>query len=322
MHDDGQKVGSQSVAVVITAYDQVDYIATAVRSAKHQTTRPREVIVVDDGSNDGTSAVLRSLNGIRVIRQTNAGVAKARNAGLSSVSADFVIFLDGDDILLPRAIEVQTRALATCPSAGYVIGRAEHVDDHGLCIGRSPYPPQRGDLFTRLLKRPWVYPPSSVLFRTSLVRRLGGFDPSLHHGPEDLELLLRVARESTGIDHAASVVRYRMHARSVTKDAARMLELHLDLINRLRHDAADDPALARALRLAERNRRWLWGARREIGELRIAWADHNVTAAGRAVGRLCLISLSNPRDTFASLRHMPARYAPKLLATRTRSGVQ
>src|SRR5688500_17208365 len=91
-------------SVVVTCFNHAGYLPDALRSVLEQTVAPCEIIVVDDGSTDDTSTVAAAFDRVRVVRQSNQGLSAARNAGLRACSGDFVIFLDADDRLLPRAI--------------------------------------------------------------------------------------------------------------------------------------------------------------------------------------------------------------------------
>lgn len=92
------------VSVVIPAYNSEVWVAAAIDSVRHQSPEPLEIIVVDDGSTDGTAAYAEA-HGARVIRQLNRGPAAARNAGASAASGAALLFLDADDSLLPGALE-------------------------------------------------------------------------------------------------------------------------------------------------------------------------------------------------------------------------
>ena len=106
-------------SVVIAAYNCESTVGAAVRSALQQTESSREVLVVDDGSTDGTAAAVEAIGdeGARLIRQPNRGAAGARNAGIAAATGRFVAFLDGDDLWLPTYLEAGRRALTAAPGA-------------------------------------------------------------------------------------------------------------------------------------------------------------------------------------------------------------
>ena len=96
---------SPLVSVIIPCYNQAHYLREAIASVRRQTYLHVETVVVDDGSQDDTAAVAHEYN-VRYVYQANSGVSTARNAGIGHVSGEFVIFLDADDRLLPRAVEI------------------------------------------------------------------------------------------------------------------------------------------------------------------------------------------------------------------------
>src|SRR4051794_20689664 len=109
---------ASGVSVVITCFNQARFLAEAIESVQRQ--RPRETVVVDDGSTDDTAAVVAHYPQVRYLRQRNQGVVAARNRGLRECGGDYVVFLDGDDVLLEGAIEAGARLLDGAPGLGFV----------------------------------------------------------------------------------------------------------------------------------------------------------------------------------------------------------
>ena len=124
-----------SVSVVITCFNYERYVGAAVRSVLEQTAPPLEVIVVDDGSTDGSARVLRSFGErIRRIEQPNAGPVRAIERGFAATRGDVVLFLDADDLLDAQAIaEIQRAWRPGCAKAQFEL---EVIDADGLRTGR------------------------------------------------------------------------------------------------------------------------------------------------------------------------------------------
>lgn len=166
------------VSVVIPSYNSAPYVGDAVRSALAQTHPPDQIIVVNDGSTDDTDAVLAPFaEQITVVRQANAGLPAARNAGLRVATGDWVGFLDADDAWHPQKLELQLCAAATAPDVG-LIGTAAYgfpIEHPPRIDGLRPleHIPRR-----RLLTRNW-FTASSVIVRRDVVRAVGDFDPML-----------------------------------------------------------------------------------------------------------------------------------------------
>lgn len=122
-----------SVSVIITTYNQANFIADAVSSALTQTLAPLEVIVVDDGSTDDTPSRLRAFGDrITVIRQRNQGVAASRNTGVAAARGELLAFLDGDDLWQPEKLEAQVGAYRARPEVGLVAVDGVEFDSKGL----------------------------------------------------------------------------------------------------------------------------------------------------------------------------------------------
>jgi teichuronic acid biosynthesis glycosyltransferase TuaG len=119
------------VSVIIPAYNASHFIEETIRSILGQTYSNWEVIVIDDGSTDGTASICEQLNDerVKVARQTNAGVAVARNNGLISANGEFVVFFDADDLMSSDFLSIRVQALQEDPEIGYVGGLVETFPD-------------------------------------------------------------------------------------------------------------------------------------------------------------------------------------------------
>lgn len=150
---------STTVSVIIPAYQAESYVGEAIRSALDQTIVPVEVIVVDDGSTDGTAAVAEGFGGIvQVVRQANAGTAAARNHGVRLARGTHLAFLDADDIWTPTKLEVQLQAFAADPTLELVFGhvvqfRSPELPPRSVALPDDADVPRVGHLAGTLLVR-------------------------------------------------------------------------------------------------------------------------------------------------------------------------
>ena len=146
---------TETISVVIPAYDGSAYLSEAIESILAQTAPPGEIIVVDDGSSDGTIEPA-SRYPVRVLRTPHRGIGPARNRGVGASSGELIAFLDSDDLWTPRKLELQTAALAA-EAADIVFGHQEEfvspdADPRPL---RPPYPPGPGNSASlALIRRP------------------------------------------------------------------------------------------------------------------------------------------------------------------------
>ena len=121
----GPRIGSSEpqVSVVIPCYNQAEFLGETIESAISQTYRNVEIVVIDDGSTDHLPDVVAKYPTVRCIRQNNQGSAGAHNRGLRESTGTYVIFLHGDDKLLPTAVEAGLDCFRTHPESAFVFGR-------------------------------------------------------------------------------------------------------------------------------------------------------------------------------------------------------
>lgn len=197
-----------TVSVVIPVHQSAWCLPEALASVAAQTYRDFEVIVVDDGSTDGTSEVATStfdklriehaslINRERGTGLSNAGMA--RNTGVDAAGGNYVAFLDADDVWYPHKLERVMETFSAAGSSLVGVCHAEAVTEEGDVVsikrygGRARFVP----LFWRLLLVDNYLSPSASVFRREAIQTVGGFstDPR-HHSAEDYDLWLRLARE-------------------------------------------------------------------------------------------------------------------------------
>lgn len=186
-------MSSQLVSVVIPAYNVERYVATAVRSALEQTHGALEVIVVDDGSTDGTTDALAEFGAsITVLNKENGGIGSARNHGIRAARGEIIAFLDADDLWLPERVTRCLDQLAQADAA-FVTSDAALIDEAGVALGAcysdlEPFPAR--DLAQEIVRRNYVF--VSVLVRRNALDRVGHFDEGGPTGAEDYDMWLRL----------------------------------------------------------------------------------------------------------------------------------
>jgi glycosyltransferase involved in cell wall biosynthesis len=194
--------GGQLVSVIIPAFNAADTIDATLHSVRAQSHQQLEILVVDDGSNDNTAAIVEAharLDArIRLLRQQNAGVAAARNLGISQAKAEFVAPIDADDLWQPTKIEKELALLlAGGPNAALAYSWQAEIDEHDRVIATSHRPIYEGNVFIPMLTSNIVGSGSNALMRRRAVLECGGYDPSLRarggEGCEDLMLYILLA---------------------------------------------------------------------------------------------------------------------------------
>jgi glycosyltransferase involved in cell wall biosynthesis len=193
------------VTVVMPAYNAEKFILDAIRSVLAQGYPSVEILVIDDGSKDSTFALVqREAPQVRIIQQSNAGAAAARNTGLRLARGKYICFLDADDGWYPGKLSAQVDYLQKHPEAGMVYHEwfVWIPDESGsYCIPKRLEEPAFGEIdpactgwiYTRLLLDCIVHT-STVMMRLEVVRDIGFFDTTLVTG-EDYDYWLRVSRK-------------------------------------------------------------------------------------------------------------------------------
>ncbi len=213
------------VAVVIPTFNRREFVGDAVRSALNQSV-PADVVVVDDGSTDGTYDALARWFGDRIIlvRQENLERGAARNRGAREVpEAELLCFLDSDDVLLPHHVEVLVRGASAHPGASFISTRARacapDLTPQRLLTRQRPGPVR----LESFLRGRCVLPPSAVAFRRVAYDSVGGFDEARDlAGSEDWLLVARILARGDGHQMDDETVLLRKHSGNTMANAAGM----------------------------------------------------------------------------------------------------
>gem|GEM_PF-1472154 len=187
---------SSLVSTVIPTFNRINDVVAAVESAIAQTHSAHEVIVVDDGSRDGTAQRLRDVFGeaVQVLRTERLGVSGARNHGVAAARGEYIAFLDSDDEWSADKLEKQVAFFEEHLDYGMVLTDVVQMDGHRRpydVLRRRRFIPEDGDVLHHVLRQP-ALAPSSALVRRRVIDHIGGFDPSLPTA-EDIDFHLRVA---------------------------------------------------------------------------------------------------------------------------------
>ena len=217
------------ISVIITTHNRPCRLPLAVESAL-KAGEDVEVIVVDDASKDATAEVCRSLHGIKYIRlDRNQGVAGARNIGVLASSADYIAFLDDDDLRLPGTLDLQIKALVHDPAIGFVCGPVLCADQNGELTGEVSSPKHwGGDMFWELLTLEFPVFPVTVIMRKDCIFTVGLFNKDIP-GVDDWDLLVRIAELYKVAVVPEPVAIYRM-ATPASGQGTSALSAHLTLL--------------------------------------------------------------------------------------------
>jgi glycosyltransferase involved in cell wall biosynthesis len=261
-------VTAPAVSVVVPAHNAGRTISRTLRSILAQTLRDFEVVVVDDGSTDETATRVAELQEgdprIRLVRQENRGAAAARNAGIVASSGRYTAFVDSDDLLLPRFLELSTKELDASPNAGIAFSDVWVFDDVIKRIHRAtlfasqtpplPLPADSLEVFRLLLRDNFI--PSVITARLAALKHVGGYNESLV-STEDWELSLRIVAHGYGVvrlprpaaiwrDRQGSMSSDRVRLQKGVLDVYRLVLAQYELEDDARRTAEQELAAAQA----------------------------------------------------------------------------
>lgn len=194
-------------AVICLCHNHEKFVFEAMESVLNQSV-PTELIVVDDASSDNSVEVIKNYlaehpeEAIQsLFLRENVGNCKAFNAGLKLTSADFVIDLAADDILLDERVAEGVKSLGSAPTVAINFTNANYIDEAGQFIkhhyqiddkGKSVEAVPQGDVFQQILKRYFICSPS-MMYRASFLQEIGGYDEALAY--EDFDIMIRLSRD-------------------------------------------------------------------------------------------------------------------------------
>ena len=209
----------ENISVIIPAYNRADLIEETIESVLAQSVSPHQVIVVDDGSTDGTpDVVARFGHSVKLIRQKNQGAGAARNLGFQNSTGDVVHFMDSDDLSSPNTYEVQLDALnrtgADFAYGPWVKTRFEQrkVSFQKVVVQQRAVPTSLA--MYKWLLRGWVTVFQPCLLSRRLIERIGPYRTDLKP-TEDSEFLFRIAKAGANFVHTPeTLLLYRVHPES------------------------------------------------------------------------------------------------------------
>lgn len=285
-------VGSPILSVVMPLFNAERHVAAAARSVLDSTLRDIELLVVDDGSTDGSVVQIQTINDPRlhlISLSPSGGPSRPRNTGITRARAPYVALLDADDLLKPHKLGDAVEALATHPEAGIAFADYERIDADGRVLSESvltEYPVFRS-LPSRSLRDGWHQIPqvhfirgllhenfigtSGVVLRRSVLEEVGMFDETLTYS-EDRDLWFRIAHAYDALYQARIGHSYRVSATSLTfRPGERQARQRIETLRRERRRWSSRAEKRQVDRLIAENFNALGYERRRVGR-RVAGA--------------------------------------------------
>ena len=212
-------MASPTLEALTASYNSAATLPQTLASAWNDNRIP--VLLVDDGSTDDSADFAERHEGVRVLRQRNAGPSVARNRAILESRSDFVMFLDSDDLLLPGYRDAFEAAYTANPEADVFVCGMRVIDEQGRLRTSDVAPSLQPTPFLSMLAGE-AMPSHGIVIRRQLFARAGLFRPGLHHA-EDRDLWMRLAAASdrwVRMDHTLAVTRVR--ADSLSKNGPAM----------------------------------------------------------------------------------------------------
>jgi GT2 family glycosyltransferase len=300
------------VSIVSPCFNQERFVAQMVTSVQTQTEQRWQLIVVDDGSSDGSLEAVRAASAaddrVSVIQRPHRGVSSARMAGVAvaSPSSSYLLFLDADDELEPTMLDRFTRELESDPTLSMAHSRVTFIDESSRVLPGTP------GMLPRLVRDRWgvreladtetVTPfasilalagliPSCVMIRRSAFDTVGGWDEGFGQGFEDTDLFLRLALHGPVRQIPDRLVRHRRHSAQSSEQPGRheaqIVKLHMRWRDLHRVAAGHQAVVRDAWKFYDRQLNWrtaYCAARRLLGEGR-------PLAAARFVGGSVIVTV-------------------------------
>jgi glycosyltransferase involved in cell wall biosynthesis len=261
----GQRAHLPLVSVIIPYYKQAAFILETVMTVKQQTYPNIELIVVDDGSPVPAAPALSGVDGFALYEIENSGCPGARNYGFERSSGEYLVFLDGDDLLEPNAIEMNLELLQKNPKAIMSFGAVRVIDSVGKELIPARVSRARRNYFALLLETNPIWTTGATLIRRDSFVEAGMFKALRKFQVDDYELYLHLARVGTFVQHDRCVLDYRRHGGNMSNDKPRMLAATLEVLDR----ASKELSLSAMERIQLRHGRQRWiNASREHDSLR------------------------------------------------------
>jgi glycosyltransferase involved in cell wall biosynthesis len=243
------------ISVIIPVYNRAVMVQEALESVAKQSRPADEIILVDDGSVDGSGEAARAFENVCLVRQPNRGISAARNTGIERARGDYIAFLDSDDLWMEGKLEHQERFMNAHPEVPLC-----HTEEMWIRKGRRVNPKtvhrkEGGFIFLRSLER-CLISPSAVMIRRELFQRVGRFDERLPVC-EDYDLWLRItARYPVGFLEETLTVKRGGHLDQLSKqlkamDLYRLVALEKILALRILPRSYRDAAFATFLEKAK-----------------------------------------------------------------------
>ncbi|NEP60708.1 MAG: glycosyltransferase [Symploca sp. SIO2G7] len=222
------------ISVIIPAYNAEKTILETIESVLQQTFADFELIVINDGSQDSTLALLSGVTDPRfqVFSFPNAGLAASRNRGVARAKGEYISFIDADDLWTPDKLELQLQALQANPEAAVAYSWTDCIDEAGQFLRSGSHLSISGDVYVNLLVSNLLENGSNALIRQQALQEIGDSDESIAAG-QDRELFLRLAAKYPFVAVPRPQILYRVSAQAISANVNKAGTSRLQVIEQV-----------------------------------------------------------------------------------------
>ncbi|AMW28711.1 MULTISPECIES: glycosyltransferase [Arthrospira] len=226
------------ISIILPAYNAEKTIKETIDSVINQTFKDFELIIINDGSTDRTLDIISSIDDprVQVFSYPNSGASVSRNRGFSKASAQYIAFLDADDLWTPDKLELQYAALEADPEASVAYSWTNYIDQYGEFLYPGFHQSYQGDVYSILLVKNFLENGSNPLITRHALSAIGGFDESLKGG-QDWDLYLRLAAQYKFVCISQAQILYRISEHSISSNIERQESSCLSVLNKAFNNA-------------------------------------------------------------------------------------
>lgn len=205
------------ISVIIPAYNAQRTILETIQSLQQQTFSDFEIVVINDGSTDGTVELLKQIAEprLKVFSYENGGLPVARNRGIDRATGDYITFIDADDLWTPDKLESQLTALQQNPQAGVAYSWTAFINEKSEVLYAWEPIYYQGNVYPQLLVKNFISSGSNILVRREFIEAAGRFDPTLKSA-EDWDYYIRLAAACQFVLVPQYQILYRRSSQSMT----------------------------------------------------------------------------------------------------------
>ena len=222
------------ISIIIPTYNSEKTIEETITSLQQQSFTDYEIIVIDDGSQDNTIKVVKSIvePRLQLFSYENGGVATARNRGIAHATGEFIAFLDADDLWSPDKLALQIEALYQNPEAKVVYSWTNYIDEQGKPLFSGTRYFYRGNVYQQLLQTNFLTNASNILVHRDVLDLVPGFDPKLAY-TADWDFYLRLAKNFNFVVVPKFQIYYRQSVNSMSTKIEQLKKESLLLLDRV-----------------------------------------------------------------------------------------